>query len=129
MRFPFGQEVPYPAPVREILEKVKFIPMPEEQEFAERDLRELPGGVSNVTHGEGVRRGVGYAVGFKNIGFSAGFDDYSTARVVLSVEDGEPLGRGHTAGAAARPRARPVRGPCGRGPRPRPPSSASGASQ
>ena len=99
MRFPFGQEVPHPAPVREILEKVRNIPMPEERGLTGRDLRELPGGVSNVTHGEGVRRGVGYAVGFKNIGFSAGFDDYSTARVTLSVEDGEPLVRVHTAAA------------------------------
>src|SRR5918997_1289033 len=99
MRFPFGQEVPHPAPVREILENLKTIPMPEEQELRGRDLRELPGGVSNVTHGEGVRRGVGYAVGFKNIGFSAGFDDYSTARVTLSVEDGEPLARVLTAAA------------------------------
>ena len=99
MRFPFGQEVPPPAPVREILEKVKNIPMPEEQALDGRDLRELPGGVSNVTHGEGVKRGVGYAVGFKNIGFSAGFDDYSTARVTLCVESGEPLVRVHTAAA------------------------------
>jgi xanthine dehydrogenase D subunit len=99
MRFPFGQEVPHPAPVREILEKVKNMPMPEERGLAGRDLRELPGGVSNVTHGEDVRRGVGYAVGFKNIGFSAGFDDYSTARVTLAVEDGEPLVRVHTAAA------------------------------
>ncbi|QIN83914.1 xanthine dehydrogenase subunit D [Rubrobacter tropicus] len=99
MRFPFGQEVPPPAPVREILEKVKNIPMPAEQDLVGRDLRELPGGVSNVTHGEDVKRGVGYAVGFKNIGFSAGFDDYSTARVTLSVEDGEPLVRVHTAAA------------------------------
>jgi CO/xanthine dehydrogenase Mo-binding subunit len=99
MRFPFGQEVPHPAPVREILERVKGIPMPEEGELTGRDLRELPGGVSNVTHGEDVRRGVGYAVGFKNIGFSAGFDDYSTARVTLSVEDGEALVRVHTAAA------------------------------
>jgi xanthine dehydrogenase D subunit len=99
MRFPFGQEVPQPAPVREILERVKSIPMPEEGELRGRDLRTLPGGVSNVTHGEGVRRGVGYAVGFKNVGFSAGFDDYSTARVTLSVEDGEPLVRVHTAAA------------------------------
>src|SRR5918999_1309277 len=37
MRFPFGQEAPYPAPVREILEKVKGIPMPEERELAGRD--------------------------------------------------------------------------------------------
>jgi xanthine dehydrogenase D subunit len=99
IKFPFGQEVPPPAPVKEILERVRDMPMPEEEEVAGRDLRRLPGGVSNVTHGEGVRRGVGYAVGYKNIGFSAGFDDYSTARVTLSVEDGEPLARVHTAAA------------------------------
>lgn len=98
-RFPFGQEVPPPAPVREILERVKAMPLPDEEPVTGRDLRALPGGVSNVTHGEGVRRGVGYAVGFKNIGFSAGFDDYSTARVRLSVEDGEPLVEVHTAAA------------------------------
>jgi len=97
MTFPFGQEVPYPAPVREILDRVKAMPLPEENETMGRDLRELPGGVSNATHGEGVKRGVGYAVGFKNIGFSAGFDDYSTARVSLSVEDSGPLVRVHTA--------------------------------
>jgi xanthine dehydrogenase D subunit len=99
MRFPFGQEVPPPAPVAEILERVRAMPMPEEKEVVGRDLRELPGGVSNVTHGEDVERGVGYALGFKNIGFSAGFDDYSTARVTLSVEDDEPLVRVHTAAA------------------------------
>src|SRR3712207_3135280 len=63
------------------------------------DLRELPGGVSNVTHGEGVRRGVGYAAGFKNVGFAEGFDDYATARVRLSVTDGGPLVEVHTAAA------------------------------
>ena len=99
MKFPFGQEVPEPAPVAEILERVKAMPLPEQEELPGRDLRELPGGVSNVTHGEGVKRGVGYAVGFKNIGFSAGFDDYSTARVWLSLEDGEPLVEVHTAAA------------------------------
>src|ERR671916_2524640 len=50
-RFPFGQEVPPPAPVTEILERVKAMPMPEEKESTGRDLRELPGGVSNTTHG------------------------------------------------------------------------------
>src|SRR5215218_7592944 len=98
-KFPFGQEVPPPAPVAEILQRVRAMPMPEEEEVVGRDLRRLPGGVSNVTHGEGVRRGVGYAVGFKNVGFSAGYDDYSTARVILSVEDGEPLVQIHTAAA------------------------------
>jgi CO/xanthine dehydrogenase Mo-binding subunit len=64
-----------------------------------RDLRELPGGVANTTHGEGVVRGVGYAVGYKNIGFSEGYDDYSTARVRLEVIAGEPVATVHTAAA------------------------------
>jgi xanthine dehydrogenase D subunit len=96
-RLPFGQEMPRPAPVAEILERVRTMPLPEEREVMGRDLRELPGGVSNVTHGEGVKRGVGYSVGFKNVCYSEGFDDYSTARVILSMEDGEPLVQVHTA--------------------------------
>jgi CO/xanthine dehydrogenase Mo-binding subunit len=59
----------------------------------------MPGGVSNTTHGEAVKRGVGYAVGFKNIGYSEGFNDYSTARVRLSVVEGRPRVEVHTAGA------------------------------
>ena len=63
------------------------------------DLRELPGGVSNTTHGEGVVRGIGYGIGIKNVGFSEGFDDYSTARVRLEVVAGEPAVTVHTAAA------------------------------
>ncbi len=66
---------------------------------APRDLRDLPGGVSNTTHGEGVVRGVGYAVAYKNVGFSEGYDDYSTARVRLEVTGGEPTVTVHTAAA------------------------------
>jgi CO/xanthine dehydrogenase Mo-binding subunit len=59
----------------------------------------MPGGHSNTTRGEGVRRGVGYAVGYKNVGYSEGFDDYSTARVKMSLVGGEPLVEVHTAAA------------------------------
>jgi xanthine dehydrogenase D subunit len=100
---PTGQVVPEPAPVAELLERLRAMPLPADESAATaagaRDLRELPGGVSNTTHGEGVRRGVGYAVGFKNVGFSEGFDDYSTARVRLSIDGGEPLVEVHTAAA------------------------------
>jgi xanthine dehydrogenase D subunit len=100
MRLPTGAEVRCPAPVEELLERVTAMPMPAEPDGkGARDLRELPGGVSNVTHGEGVKRGIGYAVGFKNIGYSEGFDDYSTARVRLSLVHGEPLAEVHTAAA------------------------------
>ena len=39
------------------------------------------------------------ALGFKNIGFSEGFDDYSTARVRLSIVGAEPQVEVHTAAA------------------------------
>jgi CO/xanthine dehydrogenase Mo-binding subunit len=46
----------------------------------------LPGGSGNTTRGEGVHRGVGFAVGFKNIGYSEGYDDYTAARVQLHAD-------------------------------------------
>src|SRR6267378_4537984 len=91
-----GQVIDGPSPVAELLRRVKAMPLPGP---AGEDLTEMPGGVSNTTHGEGVKRGVGYAVGFKNIGYSEGFDDYSTARVRLSVVDGRPRVEVHTAAA------------------------------
>jgi xanthine dehydrogenase D subunit len=94
---PTGQSVDGPAPVHRLLEEVASMPLPPSEDGNEPDLRELPGGVSNTTHGEGIRRGVGYAVGFKNVGFSAGFDDYSTARVRLALASGEPQVEVHTA--------------------------------
>src|SRR5207247_9642031 len=47
----------------------------------------LPGGAGNTTRGEGVKRGVGFAVGYKNLCYSEGFDDLCAARVLLH-EDG-----------------------------------------
>ena len=41
--------------------------------------------------------GLGYAVGFKNVGYSEGFDDYSTARVTLGCAGGRPIASVHTA--------------------------------
>ena len=48
-------------------------------------------------------RGVGYAIGIKNVCFSEGFDDYSTARVRLEVIGGEPVVLVHTAAAEVGP--------------------------
>ncbi|MDQ3752130.1 MAG: xanthine dehydrogenase subunit D [Actinomycetota bacterium] len=88
---PTGQRVEGPAPVAEMLRRLRAMPEPPERDDGASDIRTLPGGVSNATHGEGVRRGVGFAVGFKNICFSEGFDDFSTARVRLSAPGGESL--------------------------------------
>jgi CO/xanthine dehydrogenase Mo-binding subunit len=98
-RMPTGQVVRSAAPVAELLRRVKEAPLPQDFPTGTLDLRILPGGVSNTTHGEGVRRGVGYAIGFKNVGFSEGFDDYSTARVRLEVTAGQPVVTVHTAAA------------------------------
>jgi CO/xanthine dehydrogenase Mo-binding subunit len=95
---PTGQRVVGPAPVADLLRRVRAMPLPAPNPHPP-DLRDLPGGVANVTHGEGVRRGIGYAVGLKNIGYSEGFDDYATARVRLSVAGGEALVEVHTAAA------------------------------
>lgn len=98
---PTGQAVDSPAPVAELLRRVKAMPLPPERQWLAAgeaaDVRQLPGGLSNTTHGEGVVRGVGYAVGIKNVGFSEGFDDYSTARVRMEVVGGEPVATVHTA--------------------------------
>jgi CO/xanthine dehydrogenase Mo-binding subunit len=121
-----GQAIEGPAPVAELLDRVRKMPLPVSpsgersvgpsssrlarrvrergegkrgKEAAEVDLTNMPGGVSNTTHGEGIVRGVGFAVGFKNVGYSEGFDDYSTARVRLSVVDGRPRVEVHTAAA------------------------------
>jgi OHCU decarboxylase len=96
---PTGQRVEGPAPVRELLERVGAMPLPPEVRSDPPDLRELPGGVANATHGEGVRRGLGYAVAFKNIAYAEGFDDHSAARVRVSLDGGEPLVEVHTAAA------------------------------
>ncbi|MFI0087058.1 xanthine dehydrogenase family protein molybdopterin-binding subunit [Streptomyces bobili] len=97
---PTGQSVDSPAPVAELLRRVKAMPLPPERQWESSegaDVRQLPGGLSNTTHGEGVVRGIGYAVGIKNVGFSEGFDDYSTARVRMEVVGGEPVATVHTA--------------------------------
>jgi len=94
---PTGQQIDAPAPVALLLQKVRDLPLPQPLDVSHLDVRELPGALSNTSHGEGIVRGVGYAVGLKNVGFSEGFDDYSTARVRLEVIGGEPVAMVHTA--------------------------------
>ncbi|WP_017580079.1 xanthine dehydrogenase family protein molybdopterin-binding subunit [Nocardiopsis valliformis] len=96
-----GQEIDMPLPMAEMLERARDLPMPVERTGLEdpSDQRTLPGGVAGTTRGEGVVRGVGYGVGLKNLCFSEGFDDYSTARVRMEIVAGEPVVLVHTAAA------------------------------
>ena len=82
---PTGQVVTGSLPTREVIRRAAALPLPE-SEALPRDPLRLPGGAGNTTHGEGIRRGVGFAVGFKNICYSEGFDDSCAARVVLRAD-------------------------------------------
>ena len=82
---PTGQVLTGSLPVADVIRAAAAIPMPE-AEALPRDPIRLPGGAGNTTRGEGVQRGVGFAVGFKNICFSEGFDDYCAARVQIHVD-------------------------------------------
>ncbi|MBB6344257.1 CO/xanthine dehydrogenase Mo-binding subunit [Nonomuraea muscovyensis] len=96
-----GQVIDSPAPLAGMLRELEAMPLPSPlpPPRSGADLRSLPGGLSQTTHGESVRRGVGYGVGIKNICFSEGFDDYSTARVRAELVAGEPHVTVHTAAA------------------------------
>jgi CO/xanthine dehydrogenase Mo-binding subunit len=81
-RLATGQVIAGALPTREVIRRAAALAAPEPEELP-RDAIRLPGGAGNTTRGEGVRRGVGFAVGFKNLCYSEGFDDYCTARVRL----------------------------------------------
>ena len=72
-----GQLVSEATPVARLISDLRQLPFPE----THGDPLARPGGAGNVADAGDVRRGVGYAVGYKNIAYSEGFDDYSTARV------------------------------------------------
>ncbi|MFY9580762.1 MAG: molybdopterin cofactor-binding domain-containing protein [Gaiellaceae bacterium] len=87
---PTGQTITGTLPVSEVIRRCAELPVAEPEELPRDPLR-LPGGSGNTTRGEGVQRGVGFAVGFKNIGYSEGFDDYTAARVRLYRAPGGDL--------------------------------------
>jgi CO/xanthine dehydrogenase Mo-binding subunit len=93
---PTGQLVPGPVDAAALLTGVRDLALPGPAGAGERGW---PGGAFGTTEGEGVRRGVGYAFGFKNIAFSEGFDDYTVARVRLSAPGGVPRAEVHCAAA------------------------------
>jgi CO/xanthine dehydrogenase Mo-binding subunit len=86
---PTGQVVTGSLPTAEVIRRAAAIPVPD-PETLPRDSLRLPGGAGNTTRGQGVHRGVGFAVGFKNICYSEGFDDSCAARVELRA-DGSAL--------------------------------------
>jgi len=84
-RLATGQIVTGSLPTREVIRRAAAL-VPPDPERLPREAIRLPGGAGNTTRGEGLRRGVGFALGFKNICYSEGFDDYCSARVVLAAD-------------------------------------------
>jgi CO/xanthine dehydrogenase Mo-binding subunit len=82
---PTGQKIAGSLPVAEVITAAAALEPPPAEELP-RDPIRLPGGAGNTTRGEGVRRGVGFAVGFKNIAYSEGFDDSTAARVRIDAD-------------------------------------------
>ncbi len=76
-----GQLIETPLPTLEVIDSLAAMPLPDPGEAFG-----LPGGSGLTTEPEHVRRGVGYALGIKNLGFSEGFDDYAQARVRLTSD-------------------------------------------
>src|SRR5205085_4226938 len=75
-----GQSITGTAPVAELLRRLADAPLPPPRLADE--LLARPGGAGRTADDAHVRRGVGIAISFKNLLFSEGFDDFSTARCV-----------------------------------------------
>lgn len=93
-----GQRITGTAPVRECIEAAAAAPLPDDGELD--DPLRYPGGTGRTADRDHVRRAVGFAVGFKNLMYSEGYDDFSTASVRLELgADGEPTATVHCAAA------------------------------
>ncbi len=73
-----GQRITGTAPVAEVIRTCAAHPLPA-GDPAGVEMLGRPGGAGRTADPDAVRRGVGFAVGFKNLMFSEGFDDPSTA--------------------------------------------------
>lgn len=94
-----GQVLRGSAPVREVIARCAALPLPAERPGGRGDCLRSPGGAGNVSRGEALRRGVGFAVGWKNIAYSEGFDDASEARVRLTAAPGGAIADVYTGAA------------------------------
>ena len=77
-----GQPVESVAPVERCIRETDALPLPPPLPVTPNALQ-LPGGTGLTSRPENIRRGIGWGVSIKNIMYSEGFDDYSTARCTL----------------------------------------------
>ena len=79
-----GQEITGSLPTAEVIRSLAALPLPDDP--PDQDPRHLPGGLGLTTPRSAVRRGIGFAVGIKNVFFSEAFDDFAEARAVLTPQ-------------------------------------------
>ncbi|MGB0112712.1 MAG: xanthine dehydrogenase subunit D [Ilumatobacteraceae bacterium] len=85
-----GQPVLNVAPVEQCIRETAAIPLPDDPiggrlvDGAASDVMRLPGGAGRTADRSDVVRGIGWGVAIKNLMYSEGFDDYSTARCRLA---------------------------------------------
>jgi xanthine dehydrogenase D subunit len=82
-----GQPLRGAAPVAELISRCAELPVPP----GTVEPLALPGGAGNLSERRHVRRGTGFAIGYKNIAYSEGSDDSTAARVRLERRDGQAV--------------------------------------
>lgn len=80
-----GQIVDDVAPVERCIRETAAIPLPPLEPESD-DYRDIPGGSGLTADRRHIRRGIGWGVSIKNLMYSEGFDDFSTAR--CRIDDG-----------------------------------------
>ena len=79
-----GQVIENVAPVARCIRETAALPLPDEPVGGhDGDPMRLPGGAGLTADRSHIRRGIGWGVAIKNLMYSEGFDDYSTARCIL----------------------------------------------
>ena len=79
-----GQIMRSVAPVERCIRETAALPLPAEPIGGhDGDPMRLPGGAGLTADRSHIRRGIGWGVSMKNLMYSEGFDDYSTARCTL----------------------------------------------
>ncbi len=80
-----GQVVESVAPVARCIRETAALPLPDEPVGGfDGDPLRLPGGAGRTADRGHIVRGIGWGVGIKNLMYSEGFDDFSTARCRLA---------------------------------------------
>lgn len=73
-----GQKITGALPVREVIDALAAHPSPADTRATD-DMMARPGGAGRTADVDHIQRGYGFALGWKNLMFAEGFDDYSTA--------------------------------------------------